>query len=625
MDIDKMCPQTKEELIEVRKILDYELKKRNMTGVPSIDKPWLKNYNQNQINIDAPAMSLTDYLYNRNKDRLNMEAFQYLNKSQTYEDLFTRIEDTAKRFQKYGVKENDYINLAMPLCPETIYTIYGLDSIGASAALIDPRVNDERMLYYLKLAKSRITGIIGNYSSTIRNVVSKSDNEMIINYSPLQFFNRGEKTSLKSLYNLKQCAENFRQIIYNLQNENSKFISSNKFYGQNLGNYEIIKPKYNSDRTAIVEYTSGTTGTPKGLELTSKSINLLAEQLKDLINCQPGETILSIMPPFISYGVCCGIHNAFSSGLKSILIPNFSPNKFSELVLKYKPNNIVCVPMFLQLFMESNKVSSNTDLSFIKHIIVGGNKTDSQFEIKFNNWLNEHNCNTYITKGGGMAEYSSCLFYTPTKETCIPGCYGIPLPAVDAKIMDENGKELGYYEIGEIYVSSEQNMKGYLKNNKSTEEFFMTDENQVKWGKTGDLGYVDINGVFTLLSRKKQMVVRPDGHNVFPSEIRNVLLSHFAVKDCIVVGIPDEKIKTGLWPSAFIELNNIDIDNLEKIVNDIENYVSTKLPLRDRPRHEDYYIVDKIIYTIEGKTDEIATKNISNIKKYIKRGCYEIK
>lgn len=87
-----------------------------------------------------------------------------------------------------------------------------------------------------------------------------------------------------------------------------------------------------------------------------------------------------------------------------------------------------------------------------------------------------------------MAEYASCLFLTPCPETQKLGVYGIPLPSVDAKIVDENGKECGYYEVGELHVSSEQNMKGYVNNPKATDEFFYT-ENGKRFGKTGDLGY----------------------------------------------------------------------------------------------------------------------------------------
>ena len=121
------------------------------------------------------------------------------------------------------------------------------------------------------------------------------------------------------------------------------------------------------------------------------------------------------------------------------------------------------------------------------------------------------------------SQFSSCTFLTPFEETKKPEIYGIPLPLVDAKIMKDDYTECRYNEIGEIYISSVQRMSGYLANQSETEKFFFKDENGQTWGRTGDLGYVTEDGLFVLTDRKKNMIVRPDGHNVFPNEIEEVI------------------------------------------------------------------------------------------------------
>lgn len=615
--IKKASPQTKEELKIARENLARELLERNLSGIPSKDKAWIKNYTQEQLSIQTPKMSLFEYLYNRNVNNMSFNAMDYMGKKITYEEMFYHIEDTAKRFKKFGVKEQDYVNLALPVSPETVYMIYGLDYLGAAACLIDPRVNAERMQYYLDLVSSKLVGITGIYASTMRSILNSQNSVQMINISPLQSFDKGEKRTLKSLYNIKMLLENAKELSYNIfNNKGNKIISSKKFYNADVSDIVLGSPVYYDGKVSLGEYTSGTTGVPKGLELSSSALNLLIEQLQYLVDTKPGDTVLSIMPPFISYGAACGTHNAFSCGCESIMIPKFSPEIFPELVVKHKPNIIVCVPMFLQLLMESPLVSEDFDLSFINNIIVGGNKTDADFEIRFNAWLKEHNCSAYITKGGGMAEFSSCLFYTPTPETCTPGIYGIPLPNVDVKIVGENGEELGYYEIGEIHVSSEQAMNGYINNQKATEEFFYYEDGK-QWGRTGDLGYIDTDGQITLINRKKQMVIRPDGHNVFPSEIAEVIKSHYAVKNCIVVGVKDPNILSGEWPTAYIELKPEYLDNADKMLYEIMKFCATKLPLRDRPRESDFYQVSKIINTVEGKTNEVETIKESNIIKRV--------
>lgn len=610
----KASPQTQEELMNARKNLAKELREKNLTGIPSKDKAWRKNYNQEHLNIETPKISMFEYLYNRNVDNMSVNAMDYMGKKITYEEMFYHIEDTAKRFKKFGVKEKDYINLALPVSPETVYMIYGLDYIGAAACLIDPRVNAERMQYYLDLVSSNLVGITGIYASTLRTVLDTQNNVQMLNISPLQTFDGSEKTLLKFLYNVKMLSENFKELYYNIHNNRgNKIISSKKFYKADISDVVLNSPIYYDGKVSLGEYTSGTTGVPKGLELGASAINLLVEQLKYLIDTKPGDTILAIMPPFISYGAACGTHNAFSCGLESIMIPKFSPEIFPELVIKHKPNNIVCVPMFLQLLMESPLVPDDFDLSFINNIIVGGNKTDADFEVEFNAWLRKHNCSAYITKGGGMAEYSSCLFYTPTLESCTPGIYGIPLPKVDVKIVDNNNQELGYYEIGEIHVSSEQAMNGYINNSEATDEFFYYDENGKKWGRTGDLGYIDTDGQVTLLNRKKQMIIRPDGHNVFPSEIAEIIKSHYSVKNCIVIGVKDPNIISGEWPTAYIEFNQEYLEESDKMLYEIMKLCALKLPLRDRPRECDFYQVNKVINTVEGKTNEEATVNENNV------------
>ena len=217
LTLDDMYPQTSEELAAAKELLSDELKKRGLSGIPLKDRVWKTWYSPQELAITAPQMSLTDYIYEKNKDRLDLCAINYRGKKISYEELFFRVEDTAKRFQKYGVKEGDYVNLALPMTPETIYMIYGLDKIGACASLIDPRVNEERMAYYLDLVKSRLVGITGIYAGTMRKAISHSKDTLMINISPLHSFAPNENLSLKALYGMKTLAENVRETLFNIR------------------------------------------------------------------------------------------------------------------------------------------------------------------------------------------------------------------------------------------------------------------------------------------------------------------------------------------------------------------------------------------------------------------------
>ena len=598
-------------LVKDKKIIEQEIKEKGLSGVPSVDKPYKKFYTGKELGIEVPYKSLTDYLYDKNKDRLYLPALRYSDERTSYERLFDNIEATGKRFQKMGVREEDYVALGMPGTPEAIYMMYGLDNIGASANLIDPRVPDDRMRFYLNLAQTRYAAIISNYAATMRKASNGTNVEKVISVSPLESFSKEEQARIinsqyqgneKTKLLLKALRE---ELLTNLHNAKSKLTG-----GSNIIHYsdfalddlpDLSKVPYDPNRTAVVEYTSGTTGIPKGLELTAAAMNVTVEQLGIINDAQPGETILAIMPPFISYGAVSGIHNSLACGFEMILIPNFTTEDFARLVKKYKPNNIICVPSMFQAVM-NDPIMDDEDASYIKRLIFGGDKTNESYEEEVNEWLHNHNAHITLIKGGGMAEYSSCAFETPYEETKKPGIYGVPLPLVEAKIMKDDHTECGYYEIGEIYISSPQAMKGYLNNQAETDAFFYVDENGKRWGRSGDLGYVDTDGAFVHTGRKKQMIVRPDGHNVFPCEIERQIMSTGLAKNCVVIGVRDESCPTGEYPYAFIELNMHGSHNPNASLKVIKNKVNKSIPVRDRPRDSDYYLTN-MVYAKEGKLD----------------------
>ena len=583
-----------------------------MSGIPSIDKPWKKYYTEEDLNVQVPDMSLYEYINTTNKDHLSLTALTYLGKRFTYQELFENINRASRLFQSLGVKENDYVALAMPLMPEAIFMMYGLDQIGAVANLIDPRVPADRMRFYINLAKVKIGCVVTPYLSTMIEASSDSTLERIIPVSPSACLNSSEQRAfLHRKFTARKRAEVYwkatkLRLLISKHNRLAKkshkcaILSYKELLASDLP--ELKPVPYRSGKASVVEYTSGTTGIPKGLELTSSGMNVTAAQITRVNRTTPGESLLGIMPPFISYGAVTGIHMSLSTGTNLILIPDYSVDVFAELIMKYKPNNIICVPSMFAHVIDS-PLLQQMDFSFFKRLIFGGDRTAPEFEDRVNNWLSEHNAHIRVIKGGGMAEYSSCAFETPFDETKKPGVYGIPLPLVDAKIMKDDQTECGYDEIGEIYLSSPQQMRGYIDNPKETEAFFYTDENGKKWGRSGDLGYVSRDGLFTLTSRKKQMIVRPDGHNVFPSEIENSILACDEVDECVTVGIRDKKSVVGEYPVAFIELKSNLNTSPDEILKKIIEKVKKEIPVRDRPVSDKDYILMQIPYTSEGKID----------------------
>ena len=595
---------------------------RPTTGVPSDEKRWLQYYSEEDLRLTVPDMSLSQYIYKCNKDHLSFPALRYFEKTFTYQQLFENIDKASRFFLRLGVKENDYVALAMPLMPEAVFMMYGLDQIGAIANLIDPRVPADRMRFYINLAKVKIGCIVSSYLNTMIEASVDSTLEKIIPVSPIACLNKDEqKAVLNENYSiggrLKLIAKSVKQnrdIMHHnqhLKNNAAASIVPFNFYDCDIPKVKVAE--YKTGKAVVVEYTSGTTGIPKGLELTASGMNTTAAQITQVNRTKPGESLLGIMPPFISYGAVTGIHMSLSAGVDIRLIPKFSVDIFPEIIKKYKPNNIICVPSMFEHVIES-ELLQNEDLSYMKRLIFGGDRTVPEFEDRVNKWLSDHNAHIRLIKGGGMAEYSSCAFETPFEETKKPGIYGIPLPLVDAKVMKDDYTECGYNEVGEIYISSPQQMRGYINNEEETNAFFFSDENGKKWGRSGDLGFVSPDGTFTLTSRKKQMIVRPDGHNVFPSEIENVIRSCDEADECVVIGIKDKNSVIGEYPVAFIELKKEFSSSPDSILEKIIAKVKQQIPVRDRPNSDRDYIVTRIPYTGEGKIDRTKLKEMYQYK-----------
>lgn len=578
-----------------------------LTGYASIDKPWLKYYSEEELAIGVPDMSLTDYLRRQNAGNLSLTALRYLEKRISYKELLERIELTSRYFQSLGVKEGDYVAVAMPLTPEAVYMMYGIENIGAIANLIDPRVPADRMRFYINLAKAKLGCVIDTFLNTMVDASEGSSLEKIISVSPLSSLEKAEQRRfLKSKFTALERIKLYTKALKTereLKRRNGRGCPIIKYEAKPGAKLPPLKPvAYKSGKASIVEYTSGTTGIPKGLELTASGMNVTAAQLHAINRTVPGESLLGILPPFISYGAVTSTHMSLTTGTELIMIPQFSLDQFDELIKKYKPNNVICVPSMFDRIIKS-ELLKDEDMSFLKRLTFGGDKTIPEFEETVNSWLNKHNAPIKLIKGGGMAEYSSCLFETPFDETKKPGIYGVPMPLVEAKIMKDDETECRYGEIGEIFVSSPQQMRGYVNNPEETEAFFHVDKNGKKWGRTGDLGFVDEDGAFTLTSRKKHMIIRPDGHNVFPSEIENAVMATGYAKACVVVGIKDKASVIGEYPVAFIELKPEYRDNAEAALKKIIQFVKDEIPVRDRPGSDEDYILSEIHYSSEGKID----------------------
>lgn len=568
---------------------------KEKTGYASIDKPWLKYYSDEAINTPIPQLTMFQYLKQCVYNNIDKPAIDYYGKKYTYQEMLERIENAAKAFAAMGVKKGDIVSLCVLTIPETVFSIYALNRIGAICNLIEPRTNPERIKERIVAAKSNVLVVVDVFLSKIMDIENeiKLKNVIVIPISEsMPFF---YKQFFKVTKGRKLPKINDK--IYMLW---SAFISLGK-------EIELKDIEYEKDMPAAIIYTGGTTGIPKGAVLSNESFTAMAIQAQyDAPTLFTGSRFLEIMPPFIAYGLVFGFFVPFCAGLENHLIPVFKPENFADLVLKKRPNHVVGVPSFFESLANSKKLGTKK-IDYLVSSITGGDRLLESTEEYINNIYKEHNCKYHILKGYGMTEMGSAATYTSTPECNIPGSVGIPTHYTTVKVINsETGEELKYYEQGELCMTGPTMMLGYFNNEEETNKAIRKHPDGKMWVHTGDIGYITEDGIIYIVDRIKRMIIRPDGHNVWPSQIEEVIIKHPSVCDCAVVGMKPNFNENGRIPTAFIVVNQ-GIDKNEKLLEEIDMFSKQYLPERDVAMS--YHFCDKLPLTLVGKVDYRALEN----------------
>lgn len=291
-------------------------------------------------------------------------------------------------------------------------------------------------------------------------------------------------------------------------------------------NTKSIPYEYKKDTCCVIVHTGGTTGFPKGVMLSNDNLNAAAHQaINSPIMMTTQDKFLNILPPFVAYGMVLGIHTAISAGWHSIIIPKFEVNEFDKLLIKYQPAGIMGIPTYFEKLMDS-PLLSKVDLSFLKVVLVGGDRTSVEFENKVNNFFEAHSCKVHLSKGYSMTEASSTAtisFELANKE----GFNGVPLQKTIISAFDtETGEELSYGVEGELCLNTPTMMLGYYGKQDETSKVLKKHADESIWIHTGDIGYVDEDGFVNVCGRVKRLIIRSDGFKVFPAHIENVVLQH---------------------------------------------------------------------------------------------------
>jgi len=313
------------------------------------------------------------------------------------------------------------------------------------------------------------------------------------------------------------------------------------------------------DDTAVLMYTSGTTGAPKGVELTHNNILANCNSVREAWTFSGGQTFVCVLPLFHSFGMLALMVLPGMLGARVVLVPQFQPKALAEIFSRF-PDCIFfgVAPMYQVLaLMAKTKGVKYPNLNLA---VAGAAALPNNVKTAF-----EEATGIELFQGYGLSEAS------PVVSINLPGAHksgaiGRPVPGVEVQIWDEDCNQLATGEIGELMVQGGNVMKGYYKNPDATAEAITSE----RWLHTGDLASIDEEGFITIAGRKKELIICA-GENIYPNEIEDVLMSHPAVADAAVIGIPhDSKCEV---PKAFVALH----EGVSVEVSDLRNLCKEKL------------------------------------------------
>ena len=544
---------------------------------PGAEHPWLKAYPKD-LNWDT---SFKPTLLGTMLDAA-VEAYgerpctYFMGRRLSFAEIGALSDRAAKGLREMGVGEGVKVGLLLPNSPTFVVFYYAVLKAGGTIVNFNPLYSVEEIEFQIKDSgtKVMVTFDLALTFEKVAALLKRGTLEKAVVASFAALLPPLKSVGMKLL-------RSPRLIQPSASPEKGKIVLERDLLA-NDGSYE--RPAITPEAIAVLQYTGGTTGTPKGAMLTHANISINVSQVRLWQNRAPteGDRIVGILPLFHVFAMTTVMNLGIDSGEEMILVPKFELIDTLKLIGKLRPTMMPGVPTLFNAIMRHPHIG-NFDLSSLEFCISGGAALPIEVKRGF-----EALCRCQLVEGYGLSETSPVATCNPlggTKE----GSIGLPLPGTELSIrsLEDPNVEMKRGEPGEICIAGPQVMPGYWKKPDDTESCFVG-----RFFRTGDVGYMDEEGYVFIVDRIKDMI-NASGFKVYPRRIEDVLYKHPAVAEVTVVGIPDAY--RGEAPKAFVKLK----EGKEATATELLEFLREKLSKIELPAEIEFR--DELPKTMIGK------------------------
>ncbi len=502
-----------------------------------MEKVWLKSYPPGvpeEINPDAYA-SMIEVFENACQSHADRPAFYNLGTTITYKKLDELSRDFAAYLQQIlQFKAGDRIGIMLPNTLQYPVVMFGALRAGLIIVNINPLYTVDELSFQLNNSGAKALVVLSNFASVVQKAMKRAPQLKTVII-----------THLGDLFPPVRSWLTFLALKYFYRKIPSYNIPDAIQFKEALtsGKHLVHKPvKLTGDNIAFLQYTGGTTGVAKGAVLTHRNIVANVQQATAWVNnllVDGQEIVITALPLYHIFSLTANCMFFTKIGGLNVLITN--PRDIPTMIKEMRKFKFTAMTGVNTLFagLLANPRFAEVDFSKLKFTLGGGMSVQSKVAEQ---WQQVTGC--VLMEGYGLTETSPCVTITPYTVKEYTGSVGLPVSSTDIAIFDDNGRELGFNEAGELGVKGPQVMRSYWENPAETAHVFKDG-----WLMTGDIASVDEAGFVRIMERKKDMIL-VSGFNVYPNEIEDVLVRMEGVREAAVVGVSDEH--TGEAVKAFI-------------------------------------------------------------------------